>query len=113
MQLVHVLQSAHSSAEQFAFSSVLPGPRPSARWDAPCIWEEPTMQGNTVVTVARLIAAVVATAATTLAAGQNSVNVGRIDPATWVRGPLYAAPATKSIWNPAKLKLMSGGELVL
>ena len=39
------------------------------------------MQGKTVVTVTRRIAALVATVATTLAAGQNGVNVGRIDPA--------------------------------
>ena len=72
------------------------------------------MPGTIAMIGTRLIVAVATAAASTMAAGLgNPVNTGRIDPATWIRGPLYAAPATKSIWNPAKLKLMSGGELVL
>jgi 2-keto-3-deoxy-L-rhamnonate aldolase RhmA len=36
-------------------------------------------------------------------AAQVLVNTGPIDPNTWIRGSLYAAPTTPSIWNPVKL----------
>jgi 4-hydroxy-2-oxoheptanedioate aldolase len=38
------------------------------------------------------------------------VNTGPIDPATWKRGPLYAAPASPLIWNPVKLAMAAGKE---
>ena len=62
----------------------------------------------------RLLAAVVGAAATSMAAGQSSlVNTGFIDPATWVRGPLYSAPANHPIWNPAKIKRLNGQEIAM
>src|SRR5471030_1561869 len=46
-------------------------------------------------------------------AGTGLVNTGPIDPATWKRGPLYAAPATPIIWNPVKLAKAAGKEWAL
>ena len=41
------------------------------------------------------------------------INTGRIDPATWKRGPLYAAPEKPIIWNPVKLAQAAGKEWAL
>jgi len=43
------------------------------------------------------------------ASGQAPVNTGFINPATWIRGPLYDPPATHPIWNPAKIARMTPG----
>ena len=65
-------------------------------------------------TLLRLTAAVVGMTATTIAVGQsNLVNTGPIDPATWIHGPLYAAPANPPIWNQAKLDRLNGKEIAL
>jgi 2-keto-3-deoxy-L-rhamnonate aldolase RhmA len=55
-----------------------------------------------------LIAAVVGTVATTVAADKLE-NKGPIDPANWVRGPLYGPPSGGTpIWNPAKIRMNAG-----
>jgi 2-keto-3-deoxy-L-rhamnonate aldolase RhmA len=42
----------------------------------------------------------------------GAVNQGPYDMASWKYGPAYAPPPGAKIWNPAKIKLMSGGKLV-
>jgi hypothetical protein len=65
-----------------------------------------------IVAVVMFVTAVVGVAALAgvQAAGTGLVNTGPIDPATWKRGPLYAAPATPVIWNPVKLAKAAGKE---
>jgi hypothetical protein len=64
--------------------------------------------------VSLIAAAVVGAAATTVAAGgTNLVNTGPIDPATWIPGPAYDAPANNPIWNPAKRYRLDGKEWAL
>ncbi len=74
--------------------------------------EELQMLRKITQTAVRLTAAFAGAAATMVAcptSGQTPVNTGFIDPATWIRGPLYDPPATHPIWNPAKIARMTAG----
>ncbi len=42
----------------------------------------------------------------------GAVNQGAFDMTTWKYGNAFTPPAGSKIWNPAKIKLMSGGKLV-
>jgi 2-keto-3-deoxy-L-rhamnonate aldolase RhmA len=42
----------------------------------------------------------------------GAVNQGPFDPATWKYGNAFTPPPGSKLWNPAKIKLMSGGKLV-
>jgi 2-keto-3-deoxy-L-rhamnonate aldolase RhmA len=42
----------------------------------------------------------------------NAVNQGPFDMNTWKYGSAFTPPPGAKIWNPAKIKLMSGGKLV-
>jgi hypothetical protein len=65
--------------------------------------------------VMRFIAAAALTALATVVAAPTSaqVNTGFINPATWIRGPLYAAPANPPIWAQPKLDHLNGHEWAL
>ncbi len=41
----------------------------------------------------------------------GAANQGAFDPATWKFGPAFAAPASATVWNPARLKLTQGGKV--
>lgn len=41
----------------------------------------------------------------------GAANQGAFDPATWKFGPAFAAPASATVWNPARLKLAQGGKV--
>ncbi len=66
------------------------------------------------------IAAVAVAAAATLAVAapgngpvDKPVNKGPINPNTWIRGPLYAPPATPTLWNPPLIDFNNGILLTL
>jgi 2-keto-3-deoxy-L-rhamnonate aldolase RhmA len=73
------------------------------------------MRWESTQVMSTVAAALVGAAVATSAAGQAGlVNTGwSIDPATWIRGPLYDAPASHPIWNPAKIKRLAGQEVAL
>lgn len=41
----------------------------------------------------------------------NAVNSGTFDPARWVYGKAFAAPANAPIWNPVKAKMLAGDKV--
>jgi hypothetical protein len=45
-------------------------------------------------------------------AAPGAVNQGPFDMNTWKYGNAFTAPPGTKIWNPAKIKLLSGGKLV-